>query len=302
MGALLVIKIGIYFGSTKVEAIAIDGHGKLITQISAETPNNYDSALNTIRFLVNKIEGKLSATGSVGICMSGSICTVSNKVQNSNVLYLNDKSFDFDVSEVLKRPVKIANDANCFTLSEAYDGAGKNKKVVCGIILGTGCGGGIVIDSQLIVGANSIAAEWGHNPLPWATYDENNSPRCYCGLKGCLEQWISGTGLTRCYEKRTKTIKSGKEIYALAKIGESNAIFEINALTDRIGRTIASICNVIDPDVLVLGGGLSNINSLYDELPEIIQKYILSDTWHGQVLPSVWGDLSSIRGAARLWD
>jgi len=297
-----VIKIGIYFGSTKVEAAAIDGQGSFITRIEAETPNNYDSALNTIRYLVKKIEDKLGGSMSVGLCMSGSVCTVSKKVKNSNLLYLNGKDFDADISEVLKRPIKIANDANCFTVSEAYDGAGKNKKVVCGIILGTGCGGGLVIDSQLITGVNAIAAEWGHNPLPWATYDENNLPKCYCGLKGCLEQWISGTGLSRCYEKRTKTKKSGKEIYALAKAGESNAIFEINALTDRIGRAIASICNVIDPDVIVLGGGLSNINSLYDELPEIVQKYILSDIWRGQVLAPVWGSSSGLRGAARLWD
>ena len=296
------IKIGIYFGGTKVEALAIDGQGKLFTRIGAEIPNNYENALNTIRFLVEGIENKLGSTGSVGLCMSGSIDTISNKIKNSNQLYLNDKNFTSDVSEVLKRPIKMANDANCFTLSEAHDGAGKNKKVVCGIILGTGCGGGIVVNSQLITGINGIAGEWGHNPLPWASYDETNSPKCYCGLKGCLEQWISGTGLTRCYEKRTKTKKTGKEIYTLAKIGESNAIFEINALTDRIGRAIASICNVIDPDIVVLGGGLSNIDSLYDELPEIIQKYILSDAWHGQVKPSVWGDSSSLRGAARLWD
>jgi fructokinase len=302
MGAILVIKIGIYFGATKIEAAAMDKHGKFITNIRAETPNNYDSALNTIRYLVKKIEDRLACTVPVGLCMPGSICAISQKVKNSNLQYLNDKKFNIDISEVLKRHVKIANDANCFTLSEAYDGAGKNKKVVCGIILGTGCGGGIVINSQLITGANGIAAEWGHNPLPWATYDEYNTPKCYCGLEGCLEQWISGTGLMRCYEKRTKNRKTGKEIYALAKMGESSAIFEIDALTDRIGRAIASICNVIDPDVVILGGGLSNISSLYDKLPEIIQKYILSDVWQGQVLPPLWGDSSGLRGAARLWD
>jgi len=234
--------------------------------------------------------------------MSGSVGTVSNKVKNSNQLYLNNKDFTTDLTDILKRPVKVANDANCFALSEAYDGAGKNKKIVCGIILSTGCGGGIVIDSQLITGVNGIAAEWGHNPLPWATYAENNSPQCYCGLKGCIEQWISGTGLTRCYEKRTKEKKSGKEIYELAQMGESNAIFEINALTDRLGRAIAHTCNIIDPDIIVLGGGLSNITSLYEELPEVIQKYVFSETWHGQVLPSIWGETSCLRGAARLWD
>ncbi|MDU0353265.1 ROK family protein [Paraglaciecola aquimarina] len=234
--------------------------------------------------------------------MSGSIGTVSNMVKNSCVSFLNDKDLKEDVSKVLQRPIKIANDANCFTLSEAYDGSGKNKKVVCGIILGKGCGGGLVINSNLISGANAITAEWGHNSLPWATFDENNAPACYCGLKGCIEQWISGSGLSRCYEKRTKLKKTGKEIYELAQKGESNAIFEINALTDRIGRVIANICNVIDPDVVVLGGGLSNINSLYDELPEIIQKHVFSQTWHSQVLPAYWGDASILRGAARLWD
>ena len=296
------IKIGIYFSDTNVEAAAIDKHGEFISRIRADSPNNYESALNTIRFLVKKIDGKLDSTASVGLCMSGSIDPYTKKLKNSNRLYLNDKHFNTDISEILKRPIKIENDANCFTLSEAYDGAGKNKKVVCGITLGAGCGGGIVIDSHLIIGVNAIAAEWGHNPLPWATYDENNSPACYCGLKGCLEQWISSTGLMRCYEKRTKTKKTGEEIYELAKKGESNAIFEINALTNRIGRAIASICNVIDPDVVVLGGDLSKINTLYEELPEIIQKHIVSDTWQSQVLPSFWGDSSAIRGAARLWD
>lgn len=296
------IKIGIYFGGTKIEAAALDEQDEFITRIRAETPNNYDSALNTIRYLVKKVEEKLNSPASVGLCVSGSICGTTKKHKNSNILYLNGKDFNGDLCKVLKRPIKIGNDADCFTLSEAYDGAGKNKKIVCGIILGTGCGGAIVINSQLITGENAIAAEWGHNPLPWATYDESNGPICYCGLKGCLEQWISGVGLSRCYEKRTRTKKTGKEIYALAKEGESRAIFEINALTDRIGRAIASICNVIDPDIVVLGGGLSNIKSLYDELPDVIKKYILSDTWRGKVLPPAWGDSSGLRGAARLWD
>ncbi|MGL1959205.1 MAG: ROK family protein [Colwellia sp.] len=296
------IRIGIDFGGTKIEAAAIDQKGEFITRVRAVTPDDYESAINIIRYLVTKIENELNDKCSVGLCIPGSVCVVTQQIKNSNKQYLNGSDLIKDVEYILKRPIKIANDANCFALSEAYDGAGEKSSIVCGIILGTGCGGGIVVNNKLLEGRNGIAAEWGHNPLPWANYDEANSSQCYCGLTGCLEQWISGTALSRRYEGRTKSKKTAKEIAELAETGESTAIFEISALTDRIGRAIASICNVIDPDVIVLGGGLSNIKSLYSDLPEVIEKYIFNEKWYGQVMPPVWGDSSGVRGAARLWD
>jgi fructokinase len=251
--------------------------------------------------MVEQVENELNAACSVGICLPGSLCARTNRIKNSNRLYLNGKTFAKDMEQAIKRPVKMANDANCFALSEAFDGAGKNASIVCGIIIGTGCGGGLVIDAKLVEGHNRIAAEWGHNPLPWPNFGELNSPVCYCGKTGCLEQWISGTALSRCYAGRTKQTKSAQEIAELASKGESTAVFELSALTDRLGRAIAHICNVVDPEVVVLGGGLSNIASLYNNLPQIIEEYIFSDKWYGKVLPPKWGDSSGVRGAARLW-
>lgn len=295
------IRLGIDFGGTKIEAAAIDRHGSFVSRIRTETPDNYTDALLEIAKLVSMIEDEVGNSCSVGIGMPGFLCHKTQLVRNSNRLYMNGKPFSRDIENALKRPVKIANDANCFALSEALDGAGKDTKIVCGIILGTGCGGGLVIDSRLVEGANRIAAEWGHNPLPWPSYDEMNAPKCYCGKSGCLEQWISGTALSRCYEGRTKIKISGEEIATLASEGKTAAVFEVAALTDRIGRAIAHICNVVDPGAIVLGGGISNISSLYNDLPDIINKYVFVDKWEGKILRPKWGDSSGVRGAARLW-
>jgi len=297
-----VIRIGIDFGGTKIEAAAIDAQGEFLQRVRANTPDTYSEALNTIRSLVADIEAKHGSGLSVGICMPGSISSVSGRMRNSNRLYMNGKDIQTDIETMLKRKVKIANDANCFALSEAYDGAGKGKPVVCGLILGTGCGGGIVVNTKLIEGCNGIAAEWGHNPLPWPNFQELNGPECYCGKIGCLEQWISGSGLARCYQARTKQAKTGQEIVELAVQGESAAVYEISALTNRIARAIAHICNIVDPDVIVLGGGLSNLSSLYNALPTLVEEFVYSDNWNGKILPPVWGDSSGVRGAARLWD
>ncbi|MCU4677345.1 ROK family protein [Catenovulum sp. 2E275] len=297
------IRIGIDFGGSKIEAAALDQHGEFLQRVRANTPDNYSEALNTIRGLVTDIEMRHGSGLAVGICMPGSVSTVTGKLRNSNRLYMNGKDVQADIESALNRKVKIANDANCFALSEAFDGAGKGKNVVCGIILGTGCGGGIVVNTKLVEGANGIAAEWGHNSLPWPNFQElNGGPECYCGKMGCLEQWISGSGLSRCYQARTKQIKTGKEIVELAAQGESAAVYEISALTNRLARAIASICNVVDPDVIVLGGGLSNLQSLYTALPALVEQFVYADSWHGKILPPVWGDSSGVRGAARLCD
>lgn len=295
------IRIGVDFGGTKIEAAAIDESGNFCSRIRVDTPDTYADAIGAIRDLVTEIEAQVKTSGTVGIGTPGSVCPYTGRLRNANKDYLNDSDFAKDVEQVLNRPVKIANDANCFALSEAFDGAGAGKNTVCGLILGTGCGGGLVINSKLVEGSHGIAAEWGHNPLPWQSLSELNAPVCYCGREGCLEQWISGTALTRCFKARTGRIESGETIAALAQAGDTSAIYEISALINRIGRAIASICNVVDPDVVVIGGGLSNIPMLYRELPKITEKYVFSQTWRGKIVPPVWGDSSGVRGAARLW-
>ncbi|MDO6569597.1 ROK family protein [Gilvimarinus sp. 2_MG-2023] len=297
------IRIGVDFGGTKIEVAAIDDSGEFCSRLRAPTPDTYEEAIATISRLVTETEQtlKLRQRASVGIGTPGSVCRVTGKLRNSNRQYLNGSPLTRDLEAALQRPIRIANDANCFALSEAYDGAAGGKQIVCGLILGTGCGGGLVIGGQLIEGANGIAAEWGHNPLPWADLTENNGPACYCGRKGCLEQWISGTALTRCFSARTGKQESAKTIAQLAQEGDTAAIYEISALINRVGRAIASLCNVVDPDVVVIGGGLSNIPMLYKELPSVIEQYVFNDTWRGSVLPPRWGDSSGVRGAARLW-
>jgi fructokinase len=296
-----VIRLGVDFGGLKIKAATLCPSGEIIHNMSICTPGNYPAALNAINKLVNDIETQVGEKLPVGVCMPGSISPVTGRMRNSNRLYMNGKDVKDDLEYVLNRKIKIANDANCFALSESYDGVGKGVPIVCGIILGTGCGGGLVIDSKLIEGSNGIAAEWGHNPLPWTNFQEMKGIQCYCGKMGCLEQWISGTGLSRSYKARTKLDKTGKEIVELAAQGDSAAVYEISALKDRIARAIASICNIIDPDVIVLGGGLSNIQSLYTDLPPLVEKYVYADRWNGKILPSTWGYSSRVRGAARLW-
>lgn len=301
MGILLVIRIGVDFGGTKIEAAAIDESDYFCSRIRVNTPDTYAEAIQVICDLVKEIEAQTKSSGTVGIGTPGSICPRTGRMRNSNRDYLNGSDFRKDLEEALGRPIKLANDANCFALSEAFDGAGAGKNIVCGLILGTGCGGGLVINSRLVEGSHGIAAEWGHNPLPWQSLSELNAPVCYCGREGCLEQWVSGTALTRCFKARTGRTESGEAIAALAQSGDTAAIYEISALINRIGRTIASICNVVDPDVVVIGGGLSNIPMLYRELPAVIEKYVFSDSWRGKVVPPDWGDSSGVRGAARLW-
>ncbi len=297
------IRIGVDFGGTKIEVAAIDKNGEFCSRLRTPTPDTYDEALQAIARLVTETEKalKLRQRATIGIGTPGSICPHTGKLRNSNRQYLNGSALPRDLEAALQRPIRVANDANCFALSEASDGAGSGRRVVCGLILGTGCGGGLVIDGKLHEGSHGIAAEWGHNPLPWLSLTETNGTQCYCGQQGCLEQWISGTALTRCFKARTGRNESAKAIAELAQEGDTAAIYEISALINRVGRAIAAICNVVDPDVVVIGGGLSNIPMLYKELPPIIEKYVFCDSWKGSVLPPRWGDSSGVRGAARLW-
>ncbi|MFT4090352.1 MAG: ROK family protein [Asticcacaulis sp.] len=295
------IQIGLDFGGTKIEAAALDEGGDYLVRVRKPNPGRYDDAIIAVRDLIEYVERETGKTGTVGIGVPGSISPTTGLMRNSNSLYLNGRPFREDLSEALGREVRLANDANCFTLSEAVDGAGADAKICFGVILGTGCGGGVVINGKLIEGTNGIAGEWGHNPLPWADTQETPGPKCYCGQRGCLEQWISGTGLQRDYGVRTGTPQTSEDIIRLAKAGDASAQLAFEALIDRIGKAIATVCNIIDPDAIVVGGGLSNVPEIFERIPSVISNHVFSDTWSARVVQAKWGDSSGVRGAARLW-
>jgi fructokinase len=225
----------------------------------------------------------------------------SGLVRNANSVWLNGRPFHEDLSRALGREIRIANDANCLALSEAVDGAAIGSKVTFGVILGTGCGGGLVINGQLIDGANGIAGEWGHTPLPWPTHEEFDTPQCWCGQRGCLETWISGTGLQRDYAQRCGQTLDGESIVSAARAGNAEAQAALTRYINRLGRGLAVIANIIDPDTFVLGGGLCNVSEIYEALPEVISAYAFCDHWQARIVPAKWGDSSGVRGAARLW-
>jgi len=296
-----VIQIGVDFGGTKVEAAALDASGKVLAKARVPNPGDYDKALNVVRDLVGELEQKLGARGTLGIGAPGSISPATGVMRNANSLYLNGRRFREDLSQALNRPVRLANDANCLALSEAVDGAGAGARVVFAIILGTGCGGGLVVDGRLIEGENGIAGEWGHMPLPWPTADEREGPRCWCGQNGCLEMWVSGTGLRRDFQEATGLTRSGEEIIAAWRAGDAAATAAFDRLMDRLGRSVAVLCNILDPDAIVVGGGLSNVPEVCQRLPGLVAGRVFADRWSTRIKPAVWGDASGVRGAARLW-
>jgi len=297
-----VIQIGIDFGGTKVEAAALDASGAYLARVRAPNPGSYDAAIETIRDLIAQVEQQAGGVGTVGIGLPGSISPTTGVMRNSNSTYLNGRTFREDLTTALKRDVRLANDANCLALSEAVDGAAAGAKVAFAIILGTGCGGGLVVDGRLIDGANGIAGEWGHMPLPWPTLEESPGPQCWCGQRGCLEMWVSGTGLRHDYAQHAGQALSGEAIIDRLRQGEPAAKAAFDRYIDRLGRAIAALCNIVDPDAIVLGGGLSNVAEIYERLPAAIEPRVFSDRWRTKIAPAVWGDASGVRGAARLWE
>lgn len=295
------MQIGIDFGGTKIEAAALNPEGNYLKRIRKPNPGEYKEAINTVCSLVAEIEAETGETGTVGIGTPGSVSPKTGLMRNSNSLYLNGKDFQKDLSLALKREIRIANDANCFVLSEAIDGAGSGANVCFGIILGTGCGGGLVVDGKLINGKNGIAGEWGHNPLPWPKTNELIEPECYCGQKGCLEQWISGTGFQNDYFRSTGKKLNSEDIINSARLGDKHSIVALENLIDRIGRSIAVVCNTIDPDAIIIGGGLSNVPEIIESIPLKVEQYVFSNAWSTPIVPAKWGDSSGVRGAARLW-
>ncbi len=298
-------RIGIDMGGTKIEGIAIDFDGTEIMRHRIDTPaagpDRYGSIVNAIDQLVRYIEDSIGVSGTVGVGIPGTLSASTGKIKNANTVELIGKSFDKDLEKAIDRPIRLANDANCFALSEAVDGAGKGSTSVFGVIIGTGTGGGIVVDGKVVLGLNGIGGEWGHNPLPWPKLSEVPGPECYCGLNGCIETYLSGPGLKASYQRLTGHILEPVEIMKLFDSGDSEARTVIGDYVNRLARGLASIINVLDPEVIVLGGGLSNIDYLYKNVPDHWMDYIFSDDCFTKLKKAVHGDSGGVRGAAWLW-
>ena len=296
----MTIRIGVDLGGTKIEALAMDDDGRECGRVRTATPrHDYDGTIATIVELVRRLEQQ-HGTASVGVGIPGIVSPATGLVKNANSTWLIGKPFDQDLARALGRPVRVANDANCFALSEAADGAAAGAAVVFGVILGTGVGGGIVVGGHLVEGAHHIAGEWGHNPLPWPLDEERPGPPCYCGRRGCIETFLSGPGLARDYADHAGASLDPHAIATASRAGDPAAAAGMARYTDRLARALASIINVIDPDVIVLGGGVSNIDALYREVPARWAAYVFSDEVHTRLVKARHGDSSGVRGAARL--
>ena len=283
------LRIGVDLGGTKIEAIALDGGGREVFRRRVPTPRgDYAATLSAVNALVRE-----AGEGTVGIGIPGA--ESNGLIKNANSTWLIGKPLKQDLEKALGREVRIENDANCFALSEAVDGAGKGAAVVFGVILGTGVGGGIVVDGKVLRGANAIAGEWGHNPLPAPGAADLPHPDCYCGRKGCIETYLSGPGLSRDHEARTGRRLKAEEIASLED--ESLSRYE-----ERLARSLAGVINMLDPHVIVLGGGMSNVARLYTEVPRLWKRHVFSDHVTTRLAPPVHGDSSGVRGAAWLWE
>ncbi|MCA9520054.1 MAG: ROK family protein [Myxococcales bacterium] len=295
-------RIGVDLGGTKIEALALDPSGAEVLRRRVATPRgDYEATIRTVAALVTELEASLGASASVGIGTPGSRSPTSGRWRNSNSIVLNGEAIDRDLEAALKRPVRIANDADCFALSEATDGAGAGARVLFGVILGTGVGGGIVVDGCLLGGPNAIAGEWGHNPLPTATVDELEGPRCYCGRAGCIETWLSGPGLSADHRRVTGFELAPEGIVEAANAGEPTARATLERYADRLARSLGGVINLLDPDVIVLGGGLSNVEWIYQRVPELWSRFVFSDVVDTRLVANRHGDSSGVRGAAWLW-
>ena len=295
------MRIGIDFGGTKIEAVGLDADGAILARKRVPNPGAYDAAIGAVAELVAFIESESGRVGTIGMGTPGSRSPRTGLMRNSNSTYLNGRRFGDDLEARLGRSVRLANDANCLALSEATDGAAAGAKVAFAIIIGTGCGGGLVVDGSLVEGVGGVAAEIGHISLPWPSAEEAPGPKCWCGLYGCLETWVSGSGLQRDHLERTGQALDAPGIVAAAHLGEAASVESLDRYVDRLGRAIAMVTNLVDPDVFVLGGGMSNVTELYERLPAVVERHAFSDQWAGRIAPAVWGDASGVRGAARLW-
>jgi fructokinase len=297
------MRIGIDLGGTKIEAIGIAADGTEMGRRRIPTPRDYRGTLAAITDLVHEMEAETGQHATVGVGVPGAPSPHTGLIKNANSTWLNERPFVADLEISVGRPVRVANDANCFALSEAADGAAAGAAVVFGVIIGTGTGGGVVVNGQVLTGPNAVAGEWGHNPLPWPERSESPGPSCYCGRSGCIESFLSGPALERDYNGNV----NADEIVARADAGEPAAVAALERYESRMARALASIINVLDPDVIVLGGGLSNAARLYENVPRLWSAHVFSagaagDPLRTRLLRAKHGDSSGVRGAAWLWD
>ncbi len=296
------MRIGIDLGGTKIEGVALGAGGAVLAGRRTATPrHDYDGMVRTIAGLVSAIEAETGAEGTVGVGMPGAISPATGLVKNANSTWNIGRPLQQDLERAIGRPVRLANDANCFALSEAVDGAGAGAGIVFGVIVGTGTGGGVVVRQQVLTGANAVAGEWGHNPLPWVTPDELPGAPCYCGRSGCIETVLSGPGMARDHAETTGESISSEAVVARAAEGNAAAEATLRRYEHRMARSLASVINLLDPDVIVLGGGLSKLERLYVNVPALWGQWVFSDRVDTRLLPPRHGDASGVRGAAWLW-
>ena len=295
------MRIGIDLGGTKIEAIALDEQGNELARKRVATPSDdYHKILNTIKQLVDVLEAETGCKGQVGIGTPGALSPATGLLRNSNTVCMNYMPVKQDLETLLNRSIKMGNDANCFSLSEAVDGAAAGADVVFGVIVGTGTGGGVVVHGKVLTGPNAIAGEWGHNALPWPEDDERPGPKCYCGKLGCVETFISGPGMMHDHLSHTGQKLTTREIVRQSEQGDMAAEQTLIRYENRMARSLAHVINILDPDVIVLGGGMSNIQRIYQNLPAIWGDYVFSDKVFTRLVAPRFGDSSGVRGAAWL--
>jgi fructokinase len=294
------LRIGVDLGGTKVAVVAMRGSAIVARRRATSPRGDYEATLDAVAALVAAVEAEAGGRGSIGVGIPGAVSPATGLVKNANSVWLIGKAFNRDLAARLGRPVRVANDANCFALSEAVDGAAAGLPVVFGVILGTGVGGGVVVDGKVLVGANAIAGEWGHSPLPWPEDDERPGPSCYCGKRGCIETFLSGPGLAADHEHATGARLDAAAIVEAARL-DPDAELTLRRYEDRLARALATVLNLLDPDAVVLGGGLSQIARLYETVPRLLERHVFSDRVATRLLPPRHGDASGVRGAAWLW-
>jgi fructokinase len=301
------IRMGVDFGGTKIEAATVAADGSILSRVRRPNPGTYEGALATVAQVVAEAEAAVGFVAPrVGVGIPGSLSPVTGRVRNANSVWINDRPLGLDLESRLGRPVRLRNDANCFIQSETRDGAAAGSALAFGAILGTGCGGGLAMGGSEWHGLNGLAGEWGHTPLPWQTPAEASAGdggglACWCGRRNCLETWISGSGFVADHQRSGGAARTGAEIVALARAGDRLANQTLEQYADRLGRCLAVLCDSLDPDVIVLGGGMSNVDELYDALPAVVARHVFSDSFITPILPARHGDSSGVRGAAWLW-
>ena len=299
-------KVGIDYGGTKIEGILMDNEGNEILRKRSTYEKNYENGIDTVKSLIEEFDRHTNSVNTVGVCIPGFSSKETGLVNNANCVWINDRPFHKDLERSLNRDIKLMNDANCFALSEAIDGSGANYQSVWGIIIGSGFGGSFVYKKQVIEGINQVAGDWGHQPLPYPTHEEYDlNPKCEvgtCGRPLCAEQFISGIGFTKIFNSKYGTNFRTREIVALEAHGDERAKKEFELYEDRFARLISVMIGIIDPDVIVIGGGMSNVGRIYENIPKLLPKYTFSDKIRNKILRNTHGDSSGVRGAAWLWD